>query len=266
MRALAASASIAAALACTPAHSQLLWDVRDGNHPVLGAVRFAHLKLPIATTIGTHRVYSNAYISCEPQARTMAVELTNQVAPDDPAGLKAASMPRLVCERPRGAGSEQAAIGTHWEFNGIGDALTRGLAPRALRACASIGIAEEVVLPQGWGRRTTPILFEIMPGAKELQPVFAACGETALLATAKAAPDRRPGPLASAKDGWKTIRVVAHGKTNVRARPTLHAQVVAHIDPGDLVFAQPTGGEWWRVKSRRGTFEGYVREDRLVLK
>ena len=60
--------------------------------------------------------------------------------------------------------------------------------------------------------------------------------------------------------------MVAHGKTNVRARPTLHSAVVAHIDPGDVILAQPTGGEWWRVKSRRGTFEGYVREDRLVVK
>ena len=126
--------------------------------------------------------------------------------------------------------------------------MTRGLAPRALDACSSIGVAEEVVLPQGWGPPTAPIVFEISPGVKELQDVIQACGE------------RRES------EAWQTLRVVARGKTNVRARPTLHSEVVAHIDPGDLVFAQPTGSEWWRVKSRRGAFEGYVREDRLVLR
>ena len=114
MRVLFVPASIFFALACMGAHSELLWDVRDGHHPVLGAVRFAHLKLPIATAIGTHRVYSNAYMSCEPATHTMAVELTNQVAPDDPGGLKAATMPRLVCKRPKGAGSEQSTIGGRW--------------------------------------------------------------------------------------------------------------------------------------------------------
>ena len=247
MRALATAASIALAVASPSAHSQLRWELRDGNHPVLGAVRFAHLKLPIATTIGTHRVYSNAYVSCEPRQRTMAVELTNQVAPDDPGGLKAASMPRLVCKRPSGAGSEQHSIEARWEFNGIGDAMASGLAPRALRDCASLGIAEEVVLPQGWDARTAAVVFEIAPGAKGLDAVFAACGETT-------------------KDDWKTVRVVAHGRTNVRARPTLRSEVVAEIDPGDVIFARHAAGDWWRVKSRKGTFEGYVRQDRLVMK
>ena len=247
MRAPALAASIAFLLASAGAAGQLKWDVREGNHPVLGAVRFAHLKLPVATTVGSHRVYSNAYVSCEPKSRTMAVELSNQVAPDDPGGLRAAAMPRLVCKKPRRAGTEQSVIAARWEFNGIGDAMARGLAPRSLRACSSIGIAEEVVLPEGWGERTASVVFEIGPGAKELAEVFAACGEANVAS-------------------WKTVRVVAHGKTNVRAQPTLHSAVVAHIDPGDVVFAQPTQTEWWRVKSRRGTFQGYVREDRLVVK
>ena len=221
--------------------------MREGNHPVLGAVRFAHLKLPVATTVGSHRVYSNAYVSCEAGSRTMAVELSNQVAPDDPGGLRAATMPRLVCKKPRGAGVEQSVIAARWEFNGIGDAMARGFSPRSLRACSSIGIAEEVVLPQEWGERTASVVFEVVPGDKELDPVFAACGQANVAS-------------------WKTVRAVAHGKTNVRARPTLHSAVVARIDPGDVILAQPTGTEWWRVKSRRATFEGYVREDRLVLK
>lgn len=247
MRAPALAASAALLLASAGAAGQLKWEVREGNHPVLGAVRFAHLKLPVATTVGSHRVYSNAYISCEPKSRTMAVELSNQVAPDDPGGLKAATMPRLVCKKPRGGGIEQSVIPARWEFNGIGDAMARALAPRSLRACSSIGIAEEVVLPEGWGERTASVVFEVVPGAKELEEVFAACGEASGAA-------------------WRTVRVVSHGKTNVRAQPTLHSAVVAHIDPGDVIFAQPTGNEWWRVKSRRGTFEGYVREDRLVVK
>ncbi len=267
MRTLAAAAAIALALASAPARSQLQWEVRDGNHPVLGAVRFAHLKLPIATTVGTRRVYSNAYVSCEPQSRTMAIELSNQVAPDDPGGLKAVSMPRLVCKKPSGTGTEQHVIDSHWEFNGIGDAMARGLAPRALRACSSIGVAEEVALPEGWGERTASILFEIAPSRKELDAVFAACGEATLQVAAKLPTDPRPDPVPGEREKWKTVRVVAHGKTNVRARPTLRSEVVAHVDPGDVILAQSTGGEWWRVKSRRGSkFEGYVREDRLVLK
>lgn len=262
LAAFIALAALFTLVASGAANGQLKWDVRDGNHPVLGAVRFAHLKLPIATTVGSHRVYSNAYISCEPKARTMAVELTNQIAPDDPGGLKAATMPRLVCKRPGGAGTEQHSIDSHWEFNGIGDAMTQGIAPKALRGCASLGIAEEVVLPEGWGARTAPIAFEIAPGAKELQQVFEACGQTTVLA----ARDPLPGPLPREREKWKTVRVVAHGRTNVRAHPTLHSEVVAHIDPGDLVFAQRAQGDWWRVKSRRGAFEGYVREDRLAVK
>lgn len=249
MRALAAAGSIVLLLASLPSHSRLQWDVRDGNHPVLGAVRFAHLKLPIATTVGSHRVYSNAYVSCAAESRTMAVELTNQVAPDDPGGLRAASMPRLVCTRPGGGGSVQAVIEARWEFNGIGDAMARGLAPGTLRACSSIGIAEEVVLPEGWGPRTAPIVLEIAPGQGELDAVFSACG------------------VPTQRQAWKTVRTVAHGKTNVRARPTLRSNVVAQIYPGDVIFAQPTGSDWWRVKSRHGArFEGYVREDRLVVK
>ena len=37
--------------------------------------------------------------------------------------------------------------------------------------------------------------------------------------------------------------------------------------PGDVIFVQKTGNEWWRAKSRAGTaFEGYIRQDRLVFK
>lgn len=255
MRVLAIAAPVALALASTAANPQSLWDVRDGNHPVLGAVRFAHLKLPIATQVGAHRVYSNAYVSCAPRSRTMAVELSNQVAPDDPGGLKAASMPRLVCKRPSGAGTEQAVIDAHWEFNGIGDAMAAGLAPHALRSCSALGIAEEVVLPEGWGSRTARVAFEIAPREKELDPVFAACGEAVAVAQAK------PG------EAWKIVRTVSHGRTNVRAAPTLRSKVVAEVYPGDVIAAQPAGGRWWRVKSRHGAkFEGYVREDRLVVK
>ncbi|HUJ01955.1 MAG TPA: SH3 domain-containing protein [Usitatibacter sp.] len=255
MRVPVFAASIVLLLASAPAGAGLEWDVRDGNHPVLGAVRFAHLRLPVATRVGDHRIYSNAYVSCEPKARTMAVELTNQVAPDDPGGLKAASMPRLVCQRPGGGGMQPSPIDARWEFNGIGDAMAAGLAPRALRECSTIGIGEQVVLPAGWGPRTAAIAFEIAPDEAGLDPVFAACGAGTALVRAQAAPEP-----------WKTVRTVAHGKTNVRARPTLHSSVVAQVYPGDLILAEPTAGDWWRVKSRHGTkFEGYVRRDRLVV-
>ena len=70
----------------------------------------------------------------------------------------------------------------------------------------------------------------------------------------------------SCSSAWKVARTVAHGKTNVRARPNTHSQVVARLDPGAVILVQRAQGDWWRAKSRNGDrFEGYIREDRLAL-
>jgi hypothetical protein len=230
------------------------WAVMDGNHPVMGPVRFAHLPLPIATSVGSSRVYSNAYVSCERDERTIAIELTNQVTPDDPFGLKAAMAPRLICKSPaRGGGTTQSLIEARWQYNPLGDALARGLSPTALRACASIAIVERVSLPEGWERPIAPVEFEIAPRAKGLEEIFASC-----MPASTPAPSRASAP-------WRSVHTVARGHTNVRARPTLGSAVVTRLDPGAAVLVQRGKGAWWRAKSSGGApFEGYIREDRLA--
>lgn len=277
MRAFAIAASIALFLAGVSARgddraaalgkqraasSGLAWEVREAGHPVMGPVRFAHLKLAIATPVGNQRVYSSAYVSCELDAHTIAIELTNQRAPDDPGGLPAARPPKLICKSPApaGGGMTQDVIDAHWQYNNLGDALARGFKPAALRACASIGIVQEVALPPGWAKPAASVEFEITPYARELDSVFASCGEASAYAT------RAQPAAAASSSAWKVARTVAHGKTNVRARPSTRSQVVARLDPGAVILVQRAQGDWWRAKSRNGDrFEGYIREDRLAL-
>lgn len=255
------------------AASRLEWEIREAGHPVLGPIRFAHTKSSVVTPVGSGKVFSNAYVSCEKSARTIAIELTNQTAPDDPGGLRPAAMPRLVCISPAGANDTkvvQQVLEASWQLNPLGDAMARGLRPSALRACAAIGIVEDVVLPKGWPRSTAPIAFEISPYARDLDSIFVTCGEMTAYAPAAASPSlppKRESTAPSSAPAWKTARTIASGKTNVRAGPNVHSAIVARLNPGAVVLVQSTGGEWWRAKSRSGTkFEGYIREDRLVIK
>ncbi len=289
MRALAAALPVLFLLASAPAHSEdpvaslgkqraagsrLEWEIREAGHPVLGPIRFAHTKASIVTPVGSAKVFSNAYVSCEKGARTIAIELTNQTAPDDPGGLRPATMPRLVCISPAGtrdAKTVQQALEASWQVNQLGDAMARGLRPSALRACAAIGVVEDVTLPKGWARSSLPVQFEITPYGRELDSVFATCGEVSAYAPAAAAPSSASAKPASPPPGadrpWRTARTIASGKTNVRAGPNVHSAIVARLNPGAIILVQSTGGEWWRVKSRTGAkLEGYIREDRLVVK
>ena len=257
------------------AASRLEWEIRDAGHPVLGPIRFAHTRSSIVTPVGSGKVFSNAYVSCEKSARTIAIELTNQTAPDDPGGLRPAAMPRLVCISPAGTGGTrvvQQVLEASWQVNPLGDAMARGLRPSALRACAAIGVVEDVALPRGWARGTAPIAFEISPYAKDLDSIFVTCGEMTAYGPPAGEGRRSPSPLGERRgegqpSAWKTARTIASGATNVRAGPNVHSAIVARLNPGAVVFVQSTGGEWWRAKSRGGTkFEGYIREDRLVIK
>lgn len=288
-RALAAAFPILIFLASAPAHSEdpvaaagkqraaamhLEWEIGEAGHPILGPIRFAHTKTSIATPVGTANVYSNAYVSCEKSSRTIAIELTNQITPDDPGGLPPARMPRLVCMSPAGTSGAkmvQQVLETSWQVNDLGDALARGLRPSALRACASIGIVQDVVMPEGWAPGSLPVQFEISPYARELDSIFATCGEVSAYAPAAVAPSSASARAASRRPAidrtWKTARTIASGRTNVRARPNLHSAVVAQLNPGAVILVQSTGGAWWRAKSRTGAkFEGYIRGDRLVVK
>jgi len=276
------------------AKSPLGWDIREAGHPVLGPVRFAFLKAPVVTQVGANKVFSNVYLSCETNARKIAIELANSTAPDDPSGLKPHALPRLVCNdlaAPNEARIVQDDITAHWEVNTIGDTLARGLSPFALRECVSISIIQDVVLPKGWARPDQPIEFEIAPYTRELDAIFATCGEKAIYAQAPApvapaavapaaakraeavrAPAAEPAAPAPAahEQGWRQARATSRGKTNVRAKPSVDSAVVIEIDPGDVILVQRSGTAlWWRAKSRpnaRKAFEGYIRQDRLVFK
>lgn len=259
---------LALSLATIPAHpaevaalgkqraagSRLAWEVRDTVHPVLGPIRVAFPKSPIATPVGNANVSSRVYVSCERSSKKMAIELAHATAPDDPGGLQPRTMPRLVCNKPAAAGERrlvQEDLEARWAISDIGDVLARGLRPPALRECVSIGIVQEVVLPRGWAAESALVEFEIAPHGRALDGIFVTCGEVS--AYAPAAP-------------WKAARVTSRGKTNVRARPSVDSAVVAQLAPGATVLVQQAGSDWWRAKPSAGArFEGYIRQDRLVF-
>lgn len=251
------------------AASHLDWEIRDANHPILGAIRFAHTRGAIVTPVGSANVFSSAYVSCVKGAGAIAIELTNQTAPDDPGGLRPATAPRLVCNRPASpgkVGTVQEMIDARWEVNGIGDALARDLRPAALRSCASIGIVQDVELPKGWARPTASIEFVVSPYAKALDAIFVTCGERSAYAAPVPAPTVAKARLAKPAATWKSARTTSSGRTNVRERADVRSRVVTRLDPGAPILVQSTGGDWYRVKPRGGArFAGYVREDRLVL-
>jgi hypothetical protein len=265
------------------AASLLKWEVREAGHPVLGPIVFAVLGTPVFTTVGSAAVSSNVYVSCERSTAKIAIELANGRRVDDPLGLKPKSMPRLTCNTVALADGRPATepLDATWTVNELGDVMARGLWPSTLRACASIGISEEVLVPKEWGRESVPVSFEITPYARELDSVFARCGEPTAYASASEAPPATASsapraavattaPRAAAPtNGWSVVRVTSEGHTNVRAKPTTRSPVVIRLDPGDVLLGRKAEGDWWQVKSRptaKVPFEGYIRVDRLVLR
>ena len=258
------------------ASSPLQWEVREAGHPALGPIVFAMLKAPVSTVAGGAKVSSNVYLSCERSTAKIAIELANGTRPDDPGGLKPKRMPRLTCNTLGVSDGKPAAepIAAQWTVNALGDAMTRGLWPSALRDCASIGVSEELVLPAGSPRETAQVEFEIPTYARELDTVFARCGEpTAYPLVADAPPPAPAKPPAadpaSQGNGWVAARVVSEGHTNVRAKPDVRSAVVIRLDPGDIVLVRKAGGDWWQAKARakaKVPFDGYIRRDRLVFR
>lgn len=279
--------------------STIEWEIREAGHPALGNIRFAYIKRPVETRVGSQTVYSRAYLSCQKDKKSFAIELANATAPADPNGLKPASEPRLVCQRPVAEGKVvREEILATWQVNDkIGDALARGLRAFPLRECAAITVQQEVVLPGGAPQKTARIEFELLPYDRELDAIFATCGERSAYgpappvktasspsppkAAAAPAPARAAEPTPSkaaarappapappvAQDDWREARVVPTGKTNVRAGPSTSAAIVAELHPGSVVQVQRTGTEWYRARSHRGkAFEGYIRQDRLVFR
>ena len=270
------------------ASSRLEWEIREAGHPILGNIRFAYLKTPVETIVGNAKVFSRAYFSCQRASKKFAIELANATAPDDPKGLRPSTDPRLYCSRPIQPWDEklvQEELLARWEVNEIGDALTQGFRPFPLRECVSIRVVQEVVLPPGWAQKSAWVEFDILPYSRELDSIFATCGEVSAYApatpAARAAP---PAPVAPPKPAialalptpakpapqpdttWQTARVLSSGKTNVRAGPSLQSATLTQLDPGAVVLVQRTGSEWWRAKPSGGAaFDGYIRQDRLVF-
>ena len=276
------------------ANSTLDFEVREATHPLLGPIRFAFLKTEIVTPVGKVKVYSKPYVSCEKGSGKIAIELTHGMSPSDTGGLQPKTVPRLTCSGPPASGEKklvQEEIPARWGINELGDVLARGLSPSALRQCASINVEQDVALPQAPG--TARVAFELTPYSKVMDAIFVTCGEATawgpgsappsrVAATAppspplpalpapvpEAAPSAAPPPPPQRSDGgWRTVRTIASGKTNVRARPTTDSPVVLQLAPGAIVTVQLAEGDWWRARSSGGrNFDGYIRSDRLVLK
>jgi len=272
------------------AASSQQWELREAGHPTLGPIVFAILARPVSTPVGAHSISSNVYVSCERTTGKIAIELVNGRRADDPLGLKPKTLPRLTCNTLDSNGAAiSEPLSANWNVNELGDVMARGLWPSSLRACASIGIAENLSLPPEWGRDSARIDIEIAPYSRELDSVFARCGEPAVyspLAAGSVAPApiapkaAAPAPNAVARNPvtprsgakstealpWSTARTIPEGHTNVRAKADIKSALVIRLDPGDIVLVQKSDADWWHARSRpaaRNPFEGYIRRDRL---
>ena len=274
--------------------SDLHWQVREGTHPKMGPIKVA-ISLDAHTSyIGTSKIVSTVYLSCEKSTGRIAIELTNARSMDLQGGLKSKESPRLTCLGPAGLGAPppRSEIAATWEANELGDLLARGLSPSELRACVGIEVSEQIALPAAFGRDVEPATFEIPPYARGPDEIFTACGEPSAYAvaapavasapSAPSAPSAKPAPAAAAvvapapalpaiakappPSGWKRAHTLSKGRSNIRKAPSLSSPVVAQLPPGVKVLVEESGNDWWHVKSPSGaTFEGYIRRDRFTL-
>ena len=255
------------------------WDVREVKHPLLGPIKFAVQRNDVATTVGNEKILSLTYVSCQKNSGKVAIELTNAPASAPAEGLGPVDLPRLVCSSPspQGAVLVKSDLAASWEIGVLGDTLARGLSPAGIRRCVSIDVLQHLALPPGWPRESQRVALQITPYGRELDAVFAECGEATAFAHEDsrrvAAPamrlDSAPGSERKSQREdlpWRAARTIAKGRTNVRAAASLDSPVVIRLDPGARILVQPTSAQWWRVKPRSGAgFGGYVRQDRLKL-
>ena len=258
------------------AGSAIEWEVREVDHPRMGAIKVAVPRSSITTTVGGDKIESLVFFSCEKAQGKIAIELANAPESDGRAGLAPKQMPRLVCY----IGAAKSELATSWLVSDLGDALARGLSPSALRRCASIDVLQNIALPKGWVRGNERVRIELKPSTEAIDSVLTECGATPATATfapatpapatpSSAAPAKAaPGTpaKAGAAEAWKPARTIAKGRTNVRASADLDSAVVIRLDPGARVLVQPSSGDWWKAKPSTGEkFRGYIRQDRLVF-
>lgn len=263
------------------AASAIEWDVRDVNHPVMGPIKAAVQRRAVVTAVGSEKILSLAFVSCQKSAGKIAIELANATEADARGGLGPVDLPRLVCNSPRPQGDGVLAksdLAASWEIGALGDTLARGLSPATLRRCVSIDVLQNVALPQGWPRESQRVAMELTPYARELDAIFTACGETTAFAPQGTTPSAKPqvGQLEPAPRGdqgarsadapWKPARTTAKGRTNVRKAASIDSAVVTQLPPGVKILVQQTSAEWWKVRLRSGaSISGYIRRDRVVF-
>lgn len=286
---IACAASFAAQAAL---NSPPFWDVRDVEHPKMGAIRVAVPSHAVETPVGQEKIVSLVFFSCEKSRGRIAIELANAPESDPKGGLPPKLMPKLICNSREAGVAPQTEIATSWNVSGIGDPLARGLVPSALRKCASLEIQQTLALPKGWARDTERVDIELIPYHKEIESVLNECNAPVVAA----APSRSPAPApvsppaaappkaaaankppqatavtkpieAGGGASWKSARTTSNGgRTNVRASPSTTAPIVTMLNPGQPLLAQSAGGDWYRVKPASGTaFAGFIRQDRLVF-
>lgn len=248
------------------------WDVREVEHPVLGAIKVAVPQSGITTQVKNARVVTAAFVSCEKATGTIAIELANSVDSDTQGGLPPAEMPKMICNGRASGAPARTTIRAKWTTNDLGDVMARGLDAAELRRCGAIDIEENVTMPASVSLASQRIALRLLPATTDLASVLA-CGGTARVAeaasapVAKEVPQPRATPAAALVDApWKPARTVRGSRTNVRAAPRIDGAVVKQLESGTRLLVQRAEGEWWRVKPAKGAgFSGYIREDRLAF-
>ncbi len=165
------------------AASRIEWDIREASHPILGSIRFAYMKSPVVTAVGISRLYSNVYVSCATNGRTIAFEVTNQAAPDDPGGLQPATPPHLISKSPAPkGGTVQDAIAASGTQTSWATRLQADTHPTSCADAPRSRSSEDVALPKGWAQASTPVQLEVTPYSKALDSIFVSCGEASAYA------------------------------------------------------------------------------------
>ena len=264
------------------------WDVREVEHPVLGAIKVAVPQSGITTQVKGARIVSAAFVSCEKASGTIAIELANSIESDTQGGLRPAQLPRMVCNGRASGAPARTTIRAKWSTNELGDVMARGLPAAELRRCGAIDIEQDVALPPSLALASQRIALRLLPATTDLANVLA-CDEATRTSEAAVippatepkpapAPESKPAPAPEPKppqvlraaavvdSPWKRAHTVAGSRTNVRAAPRIDGRLVKQLDAGTRVLVQKAEGDWWRVKPSKGTGPGgYIRADRLAF-